>query len=214
MSPERANCDDPSIPRVETLITQRLVLRGFERADAPDVFRACSNPVLGTNAGWPPHTSIDDSLAYIEDIVPLGYVWAICEKLTECTDPRDAADGVASANPGASAGPVIGSIGLLPDSSRPDEPGILLLGYWLAEPYWNRGYTTEAARAIIGWAWGNTDARLITTSHYPFNAASRRVIEKCGFTYTHTAVWPSDDPDEPDQDALWYELARPATHMQ
>lgn len=180
------------MPAIEAICTQRLMLRAFTRADAPDVFRACSNPVLGTNAGWPPHTTIEDSLAYIDEIVPLGYVWAVCEE---------------------PAGPAIGSIGLLPDPTRPDEPDVLLLGYWLAEPYWNRGYTTEAARAVIDWAWGHTDARLITTSHYLFNDASRRVIEKCGFTYTHTAAWPSDDPNEPDQDAMWYELARPAAQV-
>lgn len=182
-----------AMPAVEVIHTKRLVLRAFERADAPDVFQACSNPVLGTNAGWPPHTCIEDSLAYIEEIVPLGYVWAVCERLDD---------------PDVSQGPVIGSIGLLPNPSRQNEPDVLLLGYWLAEPYWNRGYTTEAAKAVIDWAWKKTDVRLITTSHYLFNDASRRVIEKCGFVYTHTAVWPSDCPDEPDQDAMWYELVR------
>ncbi|MDO5117508.1 MAG: GNAT family N-acetyltransferase [Eggerthellaceae bacterium] len=187
-----------TMPSVGVIRTKRLVLRAFEREDAPDVFRACSNPVLGTNAGWPPHTCIEDSLAYIEEIVPLGYVWAVCEKLDGSDDFQ---------------GPVIGSIGLLPDPSRQNESDVLLLGYWLAEPYWNRGYTTEAAQAVIDWAWKQTDARLITTSHYLFNDASRRVIEKCGFTYTHTAVWPSDNPDEPDQDAMWYELVRPSTRI-
>lgn len=202
MSNAPANHDEAAKPAVETLITQRLVLRAFERADAPDVFRACSNPVLGANAGWPPHESIDDSLTYIEEIVPLGHVWAVCEKPVGFADAPD-----------VTAHPVIGSIGLLPDPTRPDEPDVLLLGYWLAEPYWNRGYTTEAAQAVIAWAWERTDVRLITTSHYLFNDASRRVIEKCGFSYTHTAVWPSNDPNEPDQDAMWYELARPGTQV-
>ena len=47
---------------VDPVYTERLMLRAFCEDDAQDVFDACSNPVLGRNAGWAPHKNIDDSL--------------------------------------------------------------------------------------------------------------------------------------------------------
>ena len=55
------------------------------------------------------------------------------------------------------------------------------MGYALAREAWGRGLATEAARAALGYAFGPLHARLVTVYHFPFNHASRRVIEKCGF---------------------------------
>lgn len=136
----------------DTIHTQRLTLRAFCDSDAQDVFEACSNPVLGHNAGWPPHQTIEDSLCYINEIAPLGYVWAV---------DKD--------------GRVIGSIGLLPDPRMPEDEGAMMLGYWLAEDQWNWGYTTEASKAVIDWGFTKGGLSLITTCHFLFNDASRRV---------------------------------------
>lgn len=163
------------------LLTQRLQLRPFTDADAQDVFAACSNPVLGTMAGWPPHTTIEDSLFYIREIAPSGMVWALCEQ--------------------GEGSPVIGSIGLLPDPRTPGEEGVLLLGYWLHEDYWNRGYMTEAALAVLDWARVQCAPSLFTTSHFLENIGSQRVIEKCGFTCVGQGSW-EDDP----RPVLWYEM--------
>lgn len=168
---------------LETLLTRRLTLRAFRETDAQDVFDACSNPVLGRNAGWPPHKTIEDSLVYINEIAPTGFIWAI---------EKD--------------GRVIGSVGLLPDPRMPDDASTMMLGYWLAQDQWNKGYTTEASKAVIDWACAQSGLERITTCHFPFNDPSRRVIEKCGFEKRETALFPSDDPHEPDQDSQWYEL--------
>ena len=170
---------------LDTIFTQRLTLRAFRQSDAQDVFEACSNPILGHNAGWPPHQTIEDSLNYIYVVAPLGFVWAI---------EKD--------------GRVIGSIGLLPDPRSPEDPSTMMLGYWLAEDQWNQGYTTEASKAVIDWGFAKGNLARITTCHFLFNDASRRVIEKCGFEKREVAPFPSDDPAEPDQDSQWYELAQ------
>lgn len=175
-----------------TITTERLTLRAFQESDAQDVFDACSNPILGHNAGWPPHQTIEDSLFYINEIAPLGYVWAITVAESDCDRPK--------------TDRVIGSIGLLGDPRTPDDEATMMLGYWLAEDQWNHGYTTEASKAVIEWALSEAGLTRITASHYLFNDASRRVIEKCGFEKHEVSPFPSDDPDEPDQDVQWYEL--------
>jgi RimJ/RimL family protein N-acetyltransferase len=58
--------------------------------------------------------------------------------------------------------------------------GAIELGYWIARPFWGRGYATEAASALIGIA---RALRLETLegSHFLDNPASARVLEKLGF---------------------------------
>lgn len=58
------------------------------------------------------------------------------------------------------------------------------LGYWVGEPYWNHGYATEAVQAVIDYAFANAGLEAITSSCRVVNAASRRVLEKCGFQWT------------------------------
>lgn len=59
----------------------------------------------------------------------------------------------------------------------------LELGYWIGEPYWRRGYATEAAHALVDLAFRDTDISVLHASCRVINPASRRVIHKCGFQY-------------------------------
>jgi RimJ/RimL family protein N-acetyltransferase len=59
----------------------------------------------------------------------------------------------------------------------------LELGYWIGEPYWKRGYATEAAHALVDLAFRETGINVLHTSCRVINPASRRVIHKCGFQY-------------------------------
>ncbi|MFT0861396.1 GNAT family N-acetyltransferase [Ancylobacter sp. G4_0304] len=58
------------------------------------------------------------------------------------------------------------------------------IGYWLGEPYWDRGIATEAARALIDHAFGDRGLDALVASARVVNPASRRVLEKCGFQWT------------------------------
>ncbi|MCJ8143957.1 GNAT family N-acetyltransferase [Ancylobacter sp. A5.8] len=58
------------------------------------------------------------------------------------------------------------------------------IGYWLGEPYWDRGIATEAARALIDHAFGDRKLDALVASARVVNPASRRVLEKCGFQWT------------------------------
>jgi RimJ/RimL family protein N-acetyltransferase len=57
------------------------------------------------------------------------------------------------------------------------------LGYWIARPYWGRGFATEAARAVIGIAKALGHKRLVS-GHFIDNPASGQVLRKVGFRAT------------------------------
>lgn len=44
-----------------TLETKRLLLRPWEESDAESCYRYASDPLVGPAAGWPAHTSVEDS---------------------------------------------------------------------------------------------------------------------------------------------------------
>jgi len=56
------------------------------------------------------------------------------------------------------------------------------IGYFIGEPFWNRGITTRAVHLITEWGFNNLDIVRIFTGVFAFNMASQRVLEKCGFT--------------------------------
>ncbi len=54
------------------------------------------------------------------------------------------------------------------------------LGYWIGIGYWNRGYCTEAAKAIIEYGFGSLAYHKISGRHFVGNRPSGRVLEKAG----------------------------------
>ncbi|HEU5036556.1 MAG TPA: GNAT family protein [Nocardioides sp.] len=55
------------------------------------------------------------------------------------------------------------------------------LGYCLAEAGWGQGYATEAARAVLAWAFSTLDLNRVQAETDTRNVASARVLEKLGF---------------------------------
>ena len=58
------------------------------------------------------------------------------------------------------------------------------IGYWIGEPFWGRGYATEAVRVMIDHAFTATDVEALAAGCRVTNLASRCVLEKCGFQWT------------------------------
>jgi len=76
-------------------------------------------------------------------------------------------------------GQYVGNIGLHIQSdvySRSAE-----LGYFIGEPYWNKGITTRAVNLICEYGFKELDIIRIFSSIFEYNPASQRVLEKCGF---------------------------------
>ena len=61
------------------------------------------------------------------------------------------------------------------------------IGYWIAKPFWGKGYATEAGQALIDYARDGPKTDRIIAGHYDDNPASGRVLEQLGFRYTGKA---------------------------
>lgn len=55
------------------------------------------------------------------------------------------------------------------------------IGYFLGEPYWNKGIMTKAVNLICEYGFKELDIVRIFTGVFEYNIASRKVLEKCGF---------------------------------
>ena len=74
---------------------------------------------------------------------------------------------------------MIGAVGLRRVKSERFE-----FGYWLAKPFWGRGFMTEAARAVIVASRQSCPTASLTSGHFADNPASGRVLDKIGFMRT------------------------------
>jgi [ribosomal protein S5]-alanine N-acetyltransferase len=63
--------------------------------------------------------------------------------------------------------------------------GVYELGIHLRQKFWGAGLAEEAGRAVIRHAFGPLGVKALFAGHHPENAASRRLIEKLGFRFTH-----------------------------
>lgn len=146
--------------------TERLILRPWQTEDAEDLYRYASDPAVGPPAGWPPHTSVQNSRELIQSVLSAPHTFAVCTK----------------------EGRAIGSIGLkIGDATdmteRADE---CELGYWIGKPFWGRGLIPEAARAVLRHAFEELGMRAVWCGYYEGNEKSRRVQQKLGFVYQYT----------------------------
>lgn len=73
---------------------------------------------------------------------------------------------------------------------RPYREGIPELGVHILPAFWRRGFAHEAARAVIAHAFGALGARALFAGHNPENHASRSLLAKLGFRYTHDELYP------------------------
>ncbi len=58
------------------------------------------------------------------------------------------------------------------------------IGYWFGVAHWGLGYATEAARAVIAYAFDELGHESLEGGARVSNPASRRVLEKCGYVWT------------------------------
>ena len=60
------------------------------------------------------------------------------------------------------------------------------IGYWIGVPYWGRGLIPEALEALQEYAFDTLGMEMLWYGYYDENSKSKRVQEKCGFTYRYT----------------------------
>lgn len=80
------------------------------------------------------------------------------------------------------SGEHVGCCGLRPyDMAQP----VYEIGFHIRRAFWGQGYAQEAALAVIDYAFTTLGAQGLFAGHNPANAASRGLLMKLGFTYTH-----------------------------
>ena len=153
--------------RKMTLYTERLILRPWEEADAAALYEYAKDPDVGPIAGWPPHTSVENSREIIRNVLRVDETYAVCLR----EDNR-----------------AIGSIGIMIGQNSnldiaEDEGEI---GYWIGVPFWGQGLIPEAVKELIRHGFEDLKLKRIWCAYFEGNDKSRRVQEKCGFQYHHT----------------------------
>jgi ribosomal-protein-alanine N-acetyltransferase len=56
------------------------------------------------------------------------------------------------------------------------------IGYWIGEPFWNKGIATTAVKLITTYGFNKLKLIRIFTGVFEYNTGSMRVLEKCGYT--------------------------------
>lgn len=122
---------------------------------------------MGPIAGWPVHTSVEDSWEVIRNVLSVPESYAVVLK---------------------EAGRPVGSIGLMVGEASnigiPDTEGEI--GYWIGVPHWGQGLIPEATREIMRHGFEDLGLERMWCGYFDGNDKSRRVQEKCGFRYHHT----------------------------
>jgi len=157
LRPERLRSDCP------VLLSQRLVMRAPHEEDIDALSHLANNAAVATMVSRMPHPYTAKDAADFVRRSNLGEIGKCVYAITKTEN-----------------GAFLGCCGLEPHQ---DDPETLEIGYWLGEPYWNQGYATEAAHALIDMAFRTREIRFIDARCRVTNIASRRVIQKCGFQF-------------------------------
>ena len=147
-----------SIPIIET---SRLRLRMPAAADIPDIVRYANNPKITANTLNIPYPYEEkDGADWVEKAHKSfedrsDYVFAICL----ISDDK-----------------FIGATGLHLNKRFNHAE----LGYWIAEPFWNKGYVTEAAGEMLKFGFETLELQKIFAIHIIQNPASGKIMTKNG----------------------------------
>lgn len=147
---------------MDIITTKRLVLKPLDINVLDDFYEYAKRDTVGPSAGWAPHKNIDESLFILNLMMTKNDTWSIIynEKM-------------------------IGTISLSEKSTLFSKHKIRELGYSISDDYWNLGFGTEAAKALIEYGFKKYKLNKIVCGHLPTNLASKRIIDKCGFKYSN-----------------------------
>ena len=152
--------------------TDRLRLRPWRETDLRDYHAYASVPGVGEMAGWTHHKSMEETKAALKVMIARRNVFALV--LKETNKP-------------------IGSLGFHYSWGNDDPAYMDLsqteLGFSLSKNYWGQGLMVEAVGAAIDYCFKTRALDALTCGHFVSNTQSKRVIEKCGFTYVKTGKY-------------------------
>ena len=144
-----------------TLETDRLLLRALSSQDVEAAFVWLSDPEVNRYVRYTLYKSVDEARAWLDYVRDNPCEFGVVRK----------ADGL-----------LIGACSLFICDKAANRWEI---GYNLRRDCWGQGYATELAKALLRHAQETYGAHDFVAVHAVGNPASGRVIEKCGFTYSH-----------------------------
>jgi [ribosomal protein S5]-alanine N-acetyltransferase len=86
--------------------------------------------------------------------------------------------------------------------------GVYEVGVHIRSAHWGHGYAPEAGRAVVEFAFDKLGATGLFAGHNPANEASRRLLGKLGFRYTHDEYYPPTGLQHPSYMLTAEEFAR------
>lgn len=139
----------------------RCQLRPWRTEDAPVLLRHADNPRVAANLRdrFPSPYTPDDAEAWLSIVT-------MSDPLLDFAIALDDQP--------------VGGIGLALGSDIDRVSGEV--GYWLGEEHWGRGLATEALRAFVPWAMPRFGLTRLYATAFAHHRASRRVLEKAGFS--------------------------------
>ena len=152
-----------------TLKTERLILRRYTKDDFEPMIHNCwRDPDVWKWTSYEPMNSLDD--VQILNNIFTDHWFARYEK----NDWYSWAIQLIATNE------VIGRIRGMNPNDRIQQ---VELAYELGQNWWNQGYATEAAKAVIDFFFNDVGLYRIYANHAAENPASGRVMQKCGMQY-------------------------------
>jgi ribosomal-protein-alanine N-acetyltransferase len=172
-----------------TLHTERLILRSFTREDATDVQRLASDPDVAS-------TTYEIEHPYEDGMAEEWIQW--------CYQKFEKGESIHFAITLKTDGTLIGTVGLVSRTHLPYKDAGL--NYWIGKPYWNCGYCTEAAKAVVAYGFREQDINAIFADYFIRNPASGRVMQKIGMRYND--CFPKDPEDDSSEDMIRYKILK------
>ena len=152
-----------------TIETERLKLRPFTLDDAKELQRLIGEWDIASTTLNIPHP-YEDGMAE--------------EWIGKHQESFDKGERVEFAIVHGEQGFLIGGIGLGLEYKQNE---IMQLGYWIGKPYWDKGYCTEAAKAVLKYGFEVLGLHRIYARHFTRNPASGRVLQKIGMKHEGTS---------------------------
>jgi RimJ/RimL family protein N-acetyltransferase len=132
----------------------------------------------------------EDVRAYVEQMPPheKASVSAVWKALLDGSSPADPwIHGFVMVH--RDSGSVVGRCGF---KGPPDTDGMVEIAYNVHPEHEGKGYATEAAGALVSYAFGHGRVRVVRAHTLPQANASTRVLDKCGFRRVGEVIDPED----------------------
>lgn len=158
---------------VDTLETERLILRDLRENDAEIAFKNwTSDDEVSKYVRWKTHQNVEETKEYLRGEIKRCkeedyYTWGIVLKEN---------------------GELIGAI-----SAFDSEDGRKEIGYNITKKYWRNGYTTEALKRVMKYLIEDIGIKKFKCAHAVENPASGAVMRKVGFKYVKDSIYEKID---------------------